>query len=827
MLNQDAVALATWEGQGSAPLLSRILSWVIDICLYASIALVPLFFLPITLDVLELNKQTLLMVLALVGTAAWLGKAVAERRFMLSRSWLHLVVLLFGAGWLVTSLFSTDKYLSLVGNFGQMQWSFATMAAFVLFYFLVVNRVGTTKKLYRFILAYLASSILVGLYGLLQLTGVFSLGWLADFSKANTFNTIGTINALGVYMVVPLVLAASLTVFGCREDECVLGKGAKGSIISNVIVWANILLSLAIAVAVDFWVIWAAILFGMTLLVVLPIIRSVKIKHPARIAVPAVLMAVSILLLIFRTPINLNLPSEVSPSAVASWNIAKDVLRDMPVFGSGPGTWIYDYAKYRSPAVNLSQFWTVRFERGLSTFFTLLAMIGIAGIALWLILLISAVAQSVKHLIKERNDDDWQSYLTVFVGWATTTFIAFIYNYNFAHHFVFWFLLALLASLVAKKAFAWDSQKNAAGSIVLSVLFIILCVAGLSTAWLAGQRLAADAAYSSAVMSYRNGKNIDQVIDSLNSAVAMNRYNDVYYRNLSQAYLIKGDQVYQQKKDDPQTPAEINRIITAAVDTATKASEISPSNVDNWENLAVIYQSIASFTQGADEFVIMNFQKALDREPNNPAYSLEIGKTYIMRADANATLLQAKEEDKRKEAEKNVKDNLDKAAEWLNKSIQAKPDFAPAHYFLGMVYERQGRTQDAVKKLEEVLAASNKDVGVAFQLAVLYYRNNEKDKALNMFEQIVAFAPDYSNARWYLSAIYEENKRYDDALAQVKKVEETNKDNDLVKQRITYLEDLIAKSKAQPQAKVEAQPLPNPVEEKISGPKTQNEIQKP
>jgi len=827
MLNQDAVAMATWEGQGSTPLLSRILSWVIDACLYASIALVPLFFMPITLDVLELNKQSLLMILVLVGTVAWLGKAVAERRFMLSRAWLHLVVVLFLAGWLVTSLFSSDKYLSLVGNFGQMQWSFATMAAFVLFYFLVVNRVGTTKKLYRFIMAFLVSSIFVGLYGLLQLTGVFALGWMADFSKTSTFNTIGTINAFGVYMVLPLVLASSLTVFGCREDECVLGKGAKGSVFANVIVWANILLSLAVAVMVDFWVIWASILFGMVLLVALPIIRAMKIKHPARIAVPAVLMAVSILLLIFRTPINLNLPAEVSPSATASWNIAKDVLRDMPIFGSGPGTWIYDYAKYRSPAVNLSQFWTVRFERGLSSFFTLMAMIGIAGIALWLILLISAIAQSVIHLVKEKNDDDWQSYLTVFVGWSTTAFMAFLYNYNFAHHFVFWFLLALLASLVAKKAFIWDAQKNAASSIVLSILFIFLCVAGLSTAWLAGQRLAADTAYSSAVMAYRSGKGVDQVIDSLNSAVAMNRYNDVYYRNLSQAYLIKGDQVFQQKKDDPQAPAEINRIITAAVDTAKRATDISPKNVDNWENMAVIYQAIANFTQGADEFAIKNFENALDREPNNPAYSLEIGKLYIMRADAYATLLQAKEEDKRKEAEKNVKDNLDKAAEWLNRSIQAKPDFAAAHYFLGMVYDRQGRTQDAIKKLEEVLSASNKDVGVAFQLAILYYRNNEKDKALNMFEQIVKFAPDYANARWYLSAMYEENKRYEDALAQVKKVEEANKDNDVVKKRIAYLEDLIAKSKAQPQAKQPTQPLPNPVEEKISGPQEQNQIQKP
>jgi len=827
MLNQDAVALATWEGSAGTSRLSRVLAFVIDACVYLGIILVPLFFLPISLDILELNKQTLLIVLTLVGTTAWLGKALADRRFILSRAWLHLVVVLFALGWLVTSLFSQDRYLSLVGNIGQMQWPFATIAAFVLFYLLIVNRVSTTKTLYRMILAFLGSSLVVGIFGFLQMAGVYSLGWLVPVSKALTFNTIGTINAFGVYMVIPMVLAASLTVFGCKDQACVLGKGAKANIATNVLVWLTLIVSLLVAVAVDFWVIWVAVLFGMVLLVVLPIVRSMKIHHPARIAVPAVLISVSVLLLIFRTPINLNLPSEVSPSAMASWNIAQSVLHEAPIFGSGPGTWIYDYAKYRSPAVNLSQFWTVRFERGLSTFFTLIAMIGLVGMSLWLILVISAIAKSAMHLVKERNDDEWQAYLTVFVGWSTTAFIAFFYNYNFAHHFVFWFLLALLAAMVAKKAFVWDSQKSAAGSILVSIAFIILCVAALSTAWLAGQRLAADAAYSSAVMAYRGGKPIDQAIDSLNSAVAMNKLNDVYYRNLSQAYLIKAAQVFDQKKNDKDGMSAVTPIIAASVDTAKLASNLAPMNVDNWENLAVIYQSIASFSQGADEFSIKNFEEALNREPNNPVYSSEIGKMHLSRADAYATLLQAKEEKDRKQAQQNMNDALDKAAEWFNKSIQAKPDFAPSHYYLGLVYERQGRLPDAIAKLEQVLSVSNKDVGVAFQLAILYYRNNEKSKALNMFEQIVSFAPDYANARWYLSAMYEENGKLQEALDQVMKVQETNKDNQLVTQRITYLQDLIAKSKATPAAKEAQQPLPNPVEEKISGPKDQNQIKKP
>lgn len=826
MLNQDAVAKATWEGSEKvSPRLSKILGYLIDACIYASVALVPLFFLPITLDVLELNKQSLLIILVMLGMAAWLGKGLAERRFILSRAWLHLVVTLFAGGWLVTSLFSQDKYISLVGNIGQMQWSFATMLAFVVFYMLVVNRVGTTKKLYNLVLTFLVSSILVGLYGFFQLLGIYPLSWLAAFTSAKTFNTVGTINAFGVYMAVPLVLAVSLTVFGCKDDECKLGKKSKGSVAANVIVWLTLLVSLLVAVAVDFWVVWAAIIFGTALLIILPIVRALKVNHVSRVVVPAVIICVSILLLIFKTPVKLNLPAEVSPSATASWSIAKNVLSEAPIFGSGPGTWIYDYAKYRSPAVNLSQFWTVRFERGLTTFFTLIAMTGLVGIAMWLILLISAIATSAVHLVKEKDDDAWQAYLTIFAGWATMAFIAFLYNYNFAHHFVFWFLLALLSALIAKKAFVWDSQKSVATSTIISISFIVICVAALSTVWLAGQRLAADASYSKAVMTYREGKNIDEVIGHLNKSVVMNRLNDVYYRNLSQAYLIKAAQVFEAEKNNPEGAAIINQVIAATIDTAKKAGEINPSNVDNWENMAVIYQSIAGFIQGADEFAIKNFEEALAREPNNPVYSAEIGKIYVLRSDAYRTLLQAEDEGERKEAERKVKEELDKAAEWFNKSIQAKPDFAPAHYQLGLVYERQGRIQDAISKLEEVVANS-KDVGVAFQLAILYYRNDEKDRSINLFEQIVAMAPEYANARWFLSALYEEKGELDKSLEQVLKVQETNQDNQDVANRIKYLQDLKAKG-SQPAPVPAPQPtIPAPVEEKITGPEEQNPIQK-
>ncbi len=786
-----------------------------EFCLTLAIFLVPLWFLPFTIDVLELNKQTLLVVLTMVALITWLAQELLVKRFRISRSWIHLVVLVFMVGYFLASVFSQDRYLSLVGNLGQMQWSFVSLFAFVLFYFLLTNSVKTTARIYNLLLVFLASSALVGLIGFLHLVGVTPINWISSIVMQNGFNTIGTPHSLALFMTVPMVIGMSLMVLGCKDNTCVLGNtGTRGSKAAYALVVASIVIGAAVVVIVDFWVAWVAILLSTLLVIAITVARTRSINRPIRLIAPGALGLLSIALLIWSTPIGLKVPGEVSPSATHSWQIAKQVLHEHPLFGSGPGTWIYAYSKYRSPAVNLSQFWSVRFEHGFSTFFTLIAMAGLIGVSLWLILIFSTVAKSAHHLLRERNDDRWQAYLTVFSGWATIVWIGFLSNETFAHHFVFWFLLALLVSLFAHESVQWVGARRPGWVTMLSSVFLFALVVAISVVWLSGQRLVADANYSSAVLAVRSGQSIQKSIDHLNASVALNRLNDVYYRNLSQAYFIRAGQVIQSQ--DPDRDRQGNLLVTAAIDTAKRAAGISPANVDNWSNLAAIFQGIAPFVRGADELAIANFREALRREPNNPVFYNEIGKLHISRADAYRTLLSSKDEKIRTDAEARVNIELEKAATELNQAIQVKADYAPAHYNLGILYERQGRVKDAITKLEQVLTVNSRDVGVGFQLAILYYRNNEKDRSRRLLEQILALDPTYANARWYLSNLYEEAGRIDDAIAQVQALKRAFPDTANVSDRLASLERQRANTQ-RPNTK-----LLEPITEDVYGPKPLN-----
>jgi tetratricopeptide (TPR) repeat protein len=792
---------------------ASVLGEVMDYCVIGIALLLPLWLCPATLDILELNKQTLLVIVSLVAGIAWMGKALVERSFTLHRSWLYLVTLFFLVGYAIAAWFSSDHYLSIVGNVGQMQWSFMTIAAFVLLFFVMVNRYRTSGHVYDLVLWFLLGSSLSGLYGLLQMGGLFILShWSA--TAVATFNSIGTVNALGVYMIIPTVIAASLTVLGCRDATCVLARNHWIATFWKYVIWASLGIGIISAVLIDFWVIWAGLLFGMVLLVVIPFLRTRKFGHPVTFMVPTVIAFISIVLLLFQTPFNVHLPSEVAPSARHTWQIAQQVLRDDPLFGSGPGTWMYDYAKYRSLNVNLSQFWNVRFERGISAFLTMLATLGLVGTTLWLLLVVSGMTKSASHLVHERNDDRWQAYLTVFVGWMTTVFIAFLYNYNIAHHAAFWFLLGLLGILVSEGSFHWNAERSPRIFTALSVAFMVLVIAGVSLAWIAGQRFVADVHYSRAVTAFQRGQDIQRSIDELHTAVALNHLNDAYVRNLAQALLVKAGNLLSGGQPDRETSKAIHALVEEAVRVAKEATVLAPANVDNWANLASVYQSITSLTPGADELAIQGFRDALIREPNNPVYLNEVGKMYVLRSDAHRTLLSSPDAKARAAAEANVKQELEKAAEYFNQSITVKADYAEAHFNLGLVYERQGRMHDAVAKLEQVLRANPQNVGVAFQLATLYYRVGDKESSRTLHEQIVQAQPSYANARWYLAAIYEEQGMYEEAIAQLEQVLRLNPGNTAVTQKLTEIRNKQTEN-AKPTRNA---PLPAPLKEVISSP---------
>jgi hypothetical protein len=90
-------------------------------------------------------------------------------------------------------------------------------------------------------------------------------------------------------MTIPLIIASSLAFHGCRNNVCLLGSQKMSGQVARGMLWATIAVSLISLIIVDYWVAWAALLFGTLLTVAHWLFAHASDGSPAKLAIPACL----------------------------------------------------------------------------------------------------------------------------------------------------------------------------------------------------------------------------------------------------------------------------------------------------------------------------------------------------------------------------------------------------------------------------------------------------------------------------------------------------------------------------------------------------------
>ena len=801
----------------------KVIHWTV----LALAALVPIFFMPFSLEVLELNKQLIIIIGAIIVGLAWVGKMLAERKFEYRRSVVNIIVILYLAVHAISAMLSKNRYMSISGDFGQQMSSLTTTVALVILYFVVINNVRTVRMLHNVFFALILGGFMSGLYALLQGLGLFILPF--GFTQAASFNTIGTIGTLCVYQSFIVVLIGGLLMR--HEWKSADTKLQRILDIAKVVFMAvTAVIGLFLVALVDFWPVTVTLLVASALMLGFAFYHARSMKSMGGVLLPMATVLAALLLLLFRFPVALNYPAEVMPSMKASTNITMQTLRESPFFGSGPGTFIYDYAKHRSAEINQTVFWNIRFDRGSSSFMTMLATTGLLGTLSWLMVAIFLLISAVRRLLRS-DEETWHLLIGMFAAWFLLILSKFLYSSTIALEFATWMMMALLVIVHRKDFFSVKFTNSPRAAMTLSFVFILGIVFAISGLFVEVQRYSAEAHYADAIRMDKTGGDVDQVINSLVQATNLNVRNDVYVRNLGLALLAKADReaampINLSKNEGETDDAfaarleavrgdRVRRVATLAsnaVNVAKRASEMNPNNVANWSVLASVYQNLFGVSQGADDWAASAYENAIELEPNNPTLHNELGKVYLYKADAAAQkVANMKDEDEGKvEAEKTSNDFYAQATDSFQRAIDLKGDFASAHFFLGVALDRQGKITEAISKLETVLGYSPKDVGVGFQLALLYYRDDRKDDGISLLEGVIRLSPDYSNALWYLSSMYEERGDLEKAIVHLKKVSELNPDNAAVVQKLASLEATLSGDAPSDEG---GEALPAPVEQ--------------
>ena len=129
-------------------------------------------------------------------------------------------------------------------------------------------------------------------------------------SQIAAFNSVGTINIFGIYLIAMSVFSLSVWV-AHKDGDSLLHKGWLGSL-EQVAIVALSLLTFLVLLTVDYSVLWLLFVIGIGLIFTLVIFRSSYIPNNNRFWLPAILIAASLPFWFWLPrPITADLPLEV------------------------------------------------------------------------------------------------------------------------------------------------------------------------------------------------------------------------------------------------------------------------------------------------------------------------------------------------------------------------------------------------------------------------------------------------------------------------------------------------------------------------------------
>jgi len=200
--------------------------------------------------------------------------------------------------------------------------------------------------------------------------------------------------------------------------------------------------------------------------------------------------------------------------------------------------------------------------------------------------------------------------------------------------------------------------------------------------------------------------NLDEGIIKLNRAVTLDK-KDGYSRNLSQAFLLKINEVLNDQELSEEDKSQIlQSLISNTESFANNAILLNPKDSQNWLQVATVYENFMSLgLEGAGDMVLSSYQKTEELAPQSPEIPFILGRVYKFQAEKIQAQITSSEEDE--ETINILKENRDKifdmAIEKLEKSAQLKIDFSPAYYLAAQIYELKEEKEIALENYQIVL----------------------------------------------------------------------------------------------------------------------------
>ena len=682
-------------------------------------------FANLTTDLYDTPKFIILLIVTAALLCLVAVKFILDNKVVLLRTPLDLPLLMLLAVAIVSTFLSPAPFVSLLGNAARVHPSLASLAVYVIFYFVIINSLKL-KDVKSVLYLLTGGGVLLSVLSLLSYSGIKILPnpWIQGLNFTPTGSSFSTtaILALLIPIVTSNMVAGPLT----------------GKILNSLILT---LFGVTIALT-GTWATWVAAVFGFALTVALslPITRIERIKPLDLMALGVPVVAtVLVILLSFIPPLSgvanpfysqtKNFPREVQLPFVHSWKIAISAFRDSPFWGTGSGTFLFDFTKYKPIEINSSKtLWNLRFDSGFNEYLQVLATMGGIGF-LALVSLTALFISSAYSTLKAStskgparsadgslNDSPGGEVSRALAVAGLTFFILLLLH---SSSLVLWvigaiilacFMITIIDSGEASSVTSASSFKetflrianislrdSSAQTIRIealpSVLLTVAVALSLFALFFGGKFVFADFHHRNALTAIAQNQGI-VAYNELIAAEKLNPHSDLYRTDLAQVNFALANAIAQAKGPTEASPAgsltdtdkqNIQTLLQQSINEGRVAVTLSPNSAINWEILALLYRQIAGVAQNALIFSLDSYGKAIFQDPLNPILRLNVGGTYYA-----------------------IK-NYDLAIRFFTDSINIKPDFANGYYNLSVALRDKGDLNTALAVAERMITLVDKD----------------------------------------------------------------------------------------------------------------------
>lgn len=484
---------------------------------------------------------------------------------------------------------------------------------------------------------------------------------------------------------------------------------------------------------------------------------------------------------------------DVRPSWQATFDVGSHTYASGPLFGSGPGTFVNEWLKYKDRALNDTLFWNVDFVSGIGFIPTSFITTGIVGILAWLGFIGLFLFIGIRFLLFRAPEDPFARFVSMgaFVGTVYVLTLA-VFSVPGPVVLLVGFLLAgLFASSLryggSRHEWGIIFSRNPRVGFVIVFGLTLLLLGAVITSYVVVERYLADVSYQKAAAAFQEG-DLARAEELANRSIVF-APNDRSYQLMAAIGIAQMSRI---AADTTLSPSEAQQqfqaVLSGSIQAALAATQLRPENYQNWVILGNVYQTVVPLRiEGAYDNAKQAYQRAVELNPTNPTLPFVVAQLEIAQGNGPA------------------------AETALVNAISLKRDFTQAIFLLSQLEVQLGKAREALEAAEAAAYFAPNDPVVLFQVGILRAGTGDQAGAIQALSRAVELNPEYANARFFLAVAYASQRQFEQAVAQLNAVAALSPENAAAVQG--YITQLTAGRNPFPQGAQGALNLPPPVPE--------------